>query len=61
MTLMTDRKDDDDGNDVKNWAAPLTFHFSKPANDNQSPLKRRLIVWAVVAVGLGSLVALLVM
>ena len=57
--MMADKKDDG-SDDMRNWAPPLSFRFSKPANDNKSPLKQRLITWAAVAIGLGSILALLI-
>lgn len=57
--MMADKKDDD-GDDIKNWAPPLSFQFSKPANDNQTPLMHRMIVWGAVVIGLGSIAALLI-
>ena len=57
--MMTNQKDDEEN--VKNWSAPLSFHFSRPANDNRSPLHKRLIGWGLAVIGLGSIVLLLVL
>ena len=58
--MMANKKDD--GNEkISSWKAPLSFQFSRPANDNKSPLKQRVITWLAVGIGLGSIIALLVM
>jgi len=58
--IMTRRKDDTPSSYKGGYKRP-SLSFSKPANDNRSPLKSKLISLVLVAIGAGSVVLLFVL
>ncbi len=58
--IMTKKKDDTTSTYKGGYKRP-SLSFSKPANDNKSPLKSKLISIVLVVVGIGSVILLFVL